>query len=443
MGHLTVRGYGRLVRRLDQYVLGISDTPTVHDILRVLFTEEEAELAALMPVDFTTPAAMAKKWRCSEEAARETLDRLAGKGLVYVSTEGATRRYALAPPVLGFFEFSLMRTDGRYDRKLLAGLYHRYINEEGSFVRQFGSTQPPVTRVLPHEDTLEDVRSEVLTQDRVSAGIDSARCITVRTCFCRHKMEHLGKACDAPQDVCMTFNGTAEFLAEQGIARRISADEAHAILRRCMEHGLMQIGDNARGELIVICNCCGCCCDLLLGYKRFGLTGIVSPSAFEAHIDADTCSDCGTCAARCPVDAVRDGTAGRSVDPTRCLGCGVCTRFCPSGACRMVSRRERPYVPQDFFEKIGREAIWQGKLGNFICSDQTSPGHRLGRWLVNRATGSEPVRRFLLRPGVSSRLIEFFRRRRRWVDGARSRAHGGAASKPAPPGRTASGGTTS
>jgi Pyruvate/2-oxoacid:ferredoxin oxidoreductase delta subunit len=412
---------------MDQYVPGIFDSPTLHEILRVLFTDEEAELAALMPLDFTTPAAMAKKWRCPESDARAVLDRLASKGLVYATPSGQERRYALAPPVLGFFEFSLMRTDGRFDRKLLSGLYHRYINEEGDFVRQFGSTQPPITRVLPQEDALEDLRSEVLTHDRVSAGIDAADCITVGTCFCRHKMEHVGKACAAPQDVCMTFNGVAEFLAEQGIARRISRDQAHAVIRRCMEHGLMQIGDNARSELVIICNCCGCCCDLLLGYKRFGLTGIVSPSAFEARVKADVCAECGTCVERCPVDAVRAGTGVPTVDPTRCLGCGVCARFCPSGACHMAVRPRRPYVPQDFFEKVGREAIWQGKLGNFICPDQTSMSHRIGRSVVSTLTGSGPVRRFLLRPGVSTRLIEFFRRRRRWADVARSCPAGKAA----------------
>lgn len=42
---------------------------------------------------------------------------------------------------------------------------------------------------------------------------------------CRHKMEHVGKACDAPQDICMTFNSSAASLIKNGFAREIDAAE--------------------------------------------------------------------------------------------------------------------------------------------------------------------------------------------------------------------------
>ena len=217
--------------------------------------------------------------------------------MVYAIGPAADKRYLLAVPVLGFVEFSLMRTDGKFDAELLSRLYHQYCQVEGDFLRQQGSAHPALARVFAQEALLgEEVTSEVLSWDRVSAGIDAASRVTVGQCYCRTKMHHLGQACDAPREVCLTFNDVAAYLAEYGIAREISRDEAHAIVRDCAERGLVQIGDNKKNRLAVICNCCGCCCDILLAYRRFGDTGLVSPSAFVAAVDAEACSGCGTCA---------------------------------------------------------------------------------------------------------------------------------------------------
>ena len=38
------------------------------------------------------------------------------------------------------------------------------------------------------------------------------RHIAVGMCYCRHKMQHMGMACDAPMDICMTFGNTANSL---------------------------------------------------------------------------------------------------------------------------------------------------------------------------------------------------------------------------------------
>ena len=46
----------------------------------------------------------------------------------------------------------------------------------------------------------------------------SARAIG--TCYCRHKMLHMDRACDAPMEICMTFNTTGDALVRHGYARR-------------------------------------------------------------------------------------------------------------------------------------------------------------------------------------------------------------------------------
>ena len=167
----------------------------------------------------------------------------------------------------------------------------------------------------------------------------------------------------------------------------------------------MQIGDNKRNGLAVICNCCGCCCDILRGYRRFGGTGLVSPSAFVAAVTTESCGGCGTCAARCPVGAVTTAGGRAEVDGGVCLGCGVCARFCPTGACRMRLRPERPFVPEDTVEKMVMAAIDSGKLGNFIFDDQRSRAHALLRRAVNGSLGLPGIKRLLLQPQVLGRIV--------------------------------------
>ena len=57
-------------------------------------------------------------------------------------------------------------------------------------------------------------------------------------CYCRHKMEHLKMACDAPMEVCMTFNHTGDALIRHEYARRIDASEALEILELAYENNL-------------------------------------------------------------------------------------------------------------------------------------------------------------------------------------------------------------
>jgi len=257
---------------------------------------------------------------------------------------------------------------------------------------------------------LEDITAEVLSYDRVSVGIDNATCITVGLCYCRHKMEHLGQACTAPQEACLTFNEVARYLADYGIAKEITKEEAHRIVKQCMDSGLMQIGDNTKSGLAVICNCCGCCCDLLLGYKRYGSSGLISPSAFIAAIDQQTCTGCGICTERCPAAAIDAGGDKPTVNPKVCLGCGVCARFCPTGSCRLHPRTPRPYIPEDSIEKILVSAVHAGKLGNYLFDNQTSRIHAVLRRAVNAAMTLPPVRAALLSRPVQSTVLGLLRK---------------------------------
>lgn len=408
MGHLTVKNYKSLYKRMDQFVNSPYDSKQFYEILKILYTNEEAVLCSAMPLLPCPLDKLANIWQIPQSEAKSILNTLVSKGLVYINKFNGSTLYTLAIPVFGFFEFSLMRTDGMFDRKILSELYLQYITNHDGFVKKYFSNKPAISRTFVHEETLsEEITSEILSYEKASHIIKDADRISVGTCFCRHKMEHAGKACDAPQDVCMSFGSIATTLIDEGIAREISKKEASTILANCIDHGLVQIGDNIQEKPAIICNCCGCCCDLLLAYKRTGMSTIISPSNYIAEIDMTTCNNCGLCVKKCPVDAIFAKNGITSVNKNWCLGCGVCANFCNTQACKMKARPKKITVPENTLHKVVLSAIHQAKVGNFLFDNQKSLAHKIYRNLINLIILFPPVKWILLRRAVQNKILKF------------------------------------
>jgi len=405
MGHLTTRTYQNLYKRMNQFVPGVYDSAIFHKILSILFTEEEAKLCSVMRLLPSSLTDIAQLWCKPEQEAAAILKRLCEKGLVYEHNFNDATLFSLAPPVFGFFEFSLMRTHGRFDLKILSELYYQYVTVDNGFAETYSAMDPPISRTYAQEESLEDSTSEILSHETARRIVDNAEYISVGRCYCRHKMEHLGKACDATQDACLTFDTTATSLVKHGIARPISREEAHGILDICVDQGLAQIGDNVRSRPVVICNCCGCCCDLLLIYKRLGVRTLIAPSSYWAAIDQGTCTQCGLCLDRCPAGGIVRAHGKYFVNRKVCLGCGVCARTCDAGSCRMERRPKDVYVPETLFERLSLAAVYQGKLGNFVFDDQRSVTHRILRKVCNTIGSLPGIRQLLLNKTINSCVL--------------------------------------
>ena len=233
------------------------------EILETLFSPDDAALAARLPVVPTTVADLARRTGLDAGALRARLEAMAGKGLVldlHDARTGATT-YMLAPPVVGFFELSMMRLDDGLPKARLARAYEAYMTGDSAFDEEVSGIHTLVSRTLVQESALfDDLASEVLDWERATSYVEKADCLAVTNCFCRHVATHLGTACDYPMETCMSLGAAARYLIRHGHARQISRGEGRELLEAAREHGLVHIADNVQRELSYICSCCACCC---------------------------------------------------------------------------------------------------------------------------------------------------------------------------------------
>ena len=283
MAHHTVKsGYVTLTERLNRFPQGAPPSELLLKILQILFHEHEADLVSLLPIRPFTADKAAAIWKVSLVEARKTLEGLAERAILVDIERNGNTTYVLPPPMAGFFEFSLMRIRTDIDQKALSELFFEYMNVEEDFIKALftdGKTQ--LGRTFVHEPALTPENSlAVLDFERASEVIRTASHRGVGTCYCRHKMKHVGKVCEAPMDICMTFNTSAASLIRHGFARAVDVAEGLDLLHQAYDSNLVQFGENVRQQVNFICNCCGCCCEAMIAARRFGMLHPVHTTNF-------------------------------------------------------------------------------------------------------------------------------------------------------------------
>ena len=314
-------------------------------LLQAIFEPPDARLAALLEREAKSIGELAGLTGLAPDDVQQRLFGLAEHGLAWPSKKAGELRFRLAPFIIGIYEAQLRRMD-----RDLAQLIEDYMNAGGAL--GIMGPRPALHRVVP---AYKAIKPEwVLPYDDVRALLDGAVAFQVRDCICRVAMQKLDQPCRFPLRTCLAYFTRPSPATEQSISR----EEAIEVLDQAEEVGLVHTVSNVRtGSLLpegvgYVCNCCGCCCGILRGITRWGIADSVAHAAYRAEIDAESCSDCGTCIQRCQVKAISyDGDEPR-VDARRCIGCGLCVSSCPVGALRLRKRATSDILtpPLDFEE---------------------------------------------------------------------------------------------
>jgi len=351
--------YEKLRELLDRHPFGCPPAPEINKILKILFTEEEARVALGLGFLPFTVEQIAKKSGVEPKEAKERLESLSDKGLVFAREKNGIWGYALLNTI-NIFENPYRK--GVHDKTInkLTPLWKQY--RSTTFDQSLGNQTTSILRVIPIQKKIE-TRAEVLPYEKVYEMIDQAKVVGITRCPCREFEQN----CDAPREACMVFDSTCTFLVERGFARYLTKEEMKLKLREFDEMGLVRQVNNTRGRLEILCHCCACCCGSLRALNELRNPRALTRSAFLPARDLEKCVGCGICAnERCPVKAIKVIDEKAVVNVERCIGCGLCASGCPNDAIRMERSIEVPEPPANVSE-LGMKMLQdQGKLEAFM-----------------------------------------------------------------------------
>jgi ferredoxin len=363
MGHLNhteKRDLVPLIRRLQMNPVGAPETEDLYEILSILYTPEEAEVASRFPLLECTFDELLKVTGRPSQELPAILNSMCEKGLIMETPVSGQTYYLLTPLLIGLFEFTFMKTWKHYSMKRLAELLETY--EKGAMGAEFLGSATRMARTAAYENAIPQ-ETRILTYEKASELIEESSYGALQLCYCRHRAYHLEKACSVPmEDLCTSFGEGARFLVRRGFAREAGKEDLMAALERAEEFGLVHVLDNVQKDPSFLCHCCSCCCTLFSMLESHKVPHGIAPSNFTASAEEKSCTGCGACERKCPLHIPQIQSRKARVNPALCLGCGVCVKFCNSGAMKLHPRGKKIHPPRTKQEKLLRIAREKGRL---------------------------------------------------------------------------------
>jgi len=338
--------YRKLAREIDKMPVPFTGTASGVElkILKHLFTPEEAEVALnlnIMPETLERIHKRAKKngINLTEKALEEVLDNLVAKGAIM---GGRTRKkgkvYSLAQLAVGMFEFQINRLTPGFVED-----FEQYVKEQ--FHRDMTGAKTQQLRTIPVSQAVT-TELHVEPYNDIKAYVRGPKTdISVANCVCRQSTEVTGGTCRHSDimETCMQFGTAARFVIGNGSGRRVSNEEALAILDRAEEAGFVLQPQNAQSPTFICC-CCRDCCHALKIMKMHPRPAELLISSYYTTVDSSLCTGCALCVDRCAMEAISMVDDVAVVNLDRCIGCGVCTTTCPTEALRL-HKKDRLHVP--------------------------------------------------------------------------------------------------
>ncbi|MFW9820200.1 MAG: 4Fe-4S binding protein, partial [Candidatus Thorarchaeota archaeon] len=302
---------------------------------------EEAQLA--MKLNFT-PQKLKKIHRklrnngLSLEELDNKLEKMYEKGTIIRALNNGEKLFLLAPFVPGIYEFQL----GRLTPELISNVFQYF--KEAYFEKEYNISGIPQLRTIPIEKAVP-VDMNIASYDQIRKIIDMSSYIGIMDCICRNAHDMIDDSCKKTdlRKTCMTFGSAAKIFYEKGEAEFISKEKAYELIKEFEEVGLVPQPSNSQ-KPFVICNCCGCCCEVLTNQKRFDNPARLFATNFHAVIYRDLCAGCGTCEERCNMNAISIIDGLSEIDLEKCIGCGVCVPTCPEEAIKL-EKNELEVIP--------------------------------------------------------------------------------------------------
>ena len=421
MGHLVGKDiYNQLGKKVNNLTVKAPMNDTFFQILKELYSEEEAEVYVKMPYVFSDLDRIHKVSKIEKNKLEKILKGLAEKGLVIDFYIKDRYHYMPSPMVVGIFEFTMMRTDNIENTKKMAKLFHKYLIEEGDIYRENVKNGEEVSfiRTLPHTETIAlDDYTEILDYEKAESIIREQDKFSIGICSCRHEKLHAGaKECDNPLDTCSSFGEAADFLIRHNLAREVSKEEMLDNLARSKDLKLVIMADNVQKRPTFMCHCCGCCCNALAGLTKHGHTNIVATSNYIAKVNNNTCTGCGLCEKACPVNAIEMQPISPEskkriavVKEDICIGCGVCSLSCPKDSIHLVKRKQRVIHPETSFDRIILQSLERGTLPYQIFDNPESKTQEFMRFFLKAFFNLAPVKKALLSDLLRSTFLQVMR----------------------------------
>lgn len=409
MGHLVGKDiYRKLGKKVDQLTLRAPWNDAFYEILKKLYTPKEAKIVVSMPYGLSRLSRIAKILKVDSAALKPELDSLCEKGLVADVWIENAYHYMPSPLAIGIFEFTMMRTGKNLDYQGWSHLFHDYLmGDSAVYDANFNNgIRTSLMRTVPHESAIpESNHVEVLDYEKATAIVEASDTFGIGVCSCRHEKLHIDeKPCDTPLETCMSFGWAAEYLIRHGMAKKADKTQALETLSLSKEYGLVLNADNVKKNVTFLCQCCGCCCNVLLGYNRHLYENVVVTSSFIAQVDEEQCLGCGKCAKACPINAVRMRTVNEPqrkkkkavIDESICIGCGVCGLKCKPGSLSLVKRGQRVIHPETTFHRVILQCLDRGTLQNQIFDNPASITQGVMRGLLGAFLKLSPVKKALM-----------------------------------------------
>ncbi|MFX1566829.1 MAG: 4Fe-4S dicluster-binding protein [Promethearchaeota archaeon] len=338
------RVYYDLLDHFNKMPVGLPKTHSgvEFELLQQLFTIEEAELAMKLNFNPQELKKIHRRIRNNSISLKELdkkLEKMYEKGTIIRAENNGEKFFLLAPFVPGIYEFQL----GRLTPELVSNVFQYF--EEAYFKKEYNVPGIPQLRTIPIEESVP-INLDIASYDKIRDIINMASEIGIMDCICRKAHDMIDDPCKKTKlrKTCMTFGSAAKMFHEKGDAELISKEEAHKLIEDFEEAGLVPQPSNSQRPF-VICNCCGCCCEVLTNQKRFNNPARLFASNFHAFIESELCSGCGVCEGRCNMDAISITNGTSEVDLDRCIGCGLCVSTCPESAIRLEKNIKETIPP--------------------------------------------------------------------------------------------------